>query len=53
MKGSSPEFGITIAYSHKSSINFGKRSSQNSTLQNSLAVKSSDHSGLDKAKAES
>jgi hypothetical protein len=25
-------------------INFGRRSSQNSTLQNSLAVKSSDHS---------
>jgi hypothetical protein len=34
-------------------INFGSRSSQNSTLQKSLAVKSSDHSWLAKTKAES
>jgi hypothetical protein len=33
-------------------INFGSRSIQNSTLHNSLAVKSSDHSWLEKAKAE-
>ncbi len=30
----------------KEPINFGRRSTQNSTLQNSLAVKSSDHSWL-------
>jgi hypothetical protein len=34
------------------SINFGRRSIQNSTLQNSLAVKSSDHSWRGKANAE-
>jgi len=36
----------------KGPINFGRRSIQNSTLQNSLAVKSSDDSWLNKAKAE-
>jgi hypothetical protein len=46
MRGSSPEFGIATAALSQTPINFGRRSTQNSTLQNSLAVKSSDHSWL-------
>jgi len=50
LKGSSPEIGIAIAVLSQSPINFARRSSQNSTLQNSLGVKSSDHSWRGMAK---
>ena len=50
VKASVPEFGITIALVAEelspSPSNLGRRSSQNSTLQNNFAVKSSDHSWL-------
>jgi len=45
-KGASREFGITIAAPSKTPINFSAHSSRNSTLQNSLAVKSADHTWL-------
>jgi hypothetical protein len=52
MKGSRPELGITIVVISQRPINFGRRSSQNSALQNSFAVKSSDHSWRGEANAE-
>jgi len=43
---SGQKFGISIAVISQRPINLGRRSNQNSTSQNSLAVKSSDHSWL-------
>jgi len=39
-------FGIAIPVLSRRPINFGRRSIQNSTLQNSLAVKSREHRWL-------